>query len=119
MKIEGVTDVPALVASEARKEFLAKCGGLLPGHGFGFAVVFGGEAAGDDFDGAGNDGEQCLALEKIQEISIEDSVNLQAVTAVFDDIGIYEVGDDALTKEGFAEALREKSRQVIGGRFGF
>jgi hypothetical protein len=105
LKIEGVADVPALVAGEAREKFLAKGGGLLPGHGFGFAVVFGGHSPGNDFEGAGYDGKKGFALEKIQEIAIEHGVNLQAVAAVFNDIGIYEVGDDALAEERFTEAL--------------
>jgi hypothetical protein len=119
LKVEGVADIPALVAGEASKEFLAEGGGLLPGHGLGFPVVFGGQAPGDDIEGASNDGQQCLALEKIQEIAIEDGVNLQAVAPMLDHVGIDEVGDDALAEKGFAEALREKSREVVGGRFGF
>jgi hypothetical protein len=119
LKVESVADVPAVVAREAGEEFLAEGGGFLASHGLGFSVVLGGEAAGDDFEGAGNDSQQGFALEKIEEIAIEDGVNLQAVAAVFNDVGIDEVGDDAFAEEGFAEALRKKSRQVVDGRFGF
>ena len=119
LKIEGIADVPALVAGEAGEKFLAEGGGFLPGHGLGFAIVFGVQSAGDDFEGAGGDGEQGFALEKIQKIAVEDSMDLQAVAAVFDDVGIDEAGDDALADEGFAEALRKNGGQVVGGRFGF
>jgi len=105
LKIKGVADVPALVAGEACEEFLTECGCLLAGHGLGFAVVFTGQTADYDFEGAGNDGEQGFALEKIQKIAVEDGVDLQAVAAVFDDVGIDKTGNDALAKEGFAEAL--------------
>ena len=119
LKIEGVADVPALVAGEAGEEFLAKRGSFLAGHGLGFAIVVAVEAPGDNFEGAGSDGQQGFALEKIQKITVEDGVDLQAVAAVFDDVGIDEAGNDAFAEEGFAEALGEEGSRVVGGRFGF
>jgi hypothetical protein len=119
LKVEGVADVPAVVAREAGEKFLAEGGSFLPGHRLGFAVVFGVNPPGDNFYRADSDGEQSFTLEKIQEIAIENGVNLQAVAAVLDDVGIDEAGDGALAEEGFAEALREKGGQVVGGRFGF
>jgi hypothetical protein len=119
LKIEGVTDVPALVASEASEKFLAEGGSFLPSHRLGFAVVFGVEATGNNFEGAGGGGEQGFALEKILKIAVEHGVDLQAVAAMFDDVGIDEAGDGTFAEEGFAEALGKKSGQVVGGRFGF
>jgi hypothetical protein len=103
------------VAGEAGEKFLAKGGSFLPGHRLGFAVVIGMQAAGDNFEGARGDSEQRFALEKILKITVEDGVDLQAVAAVFDDIGIHEAGDRAFAEEGFAEALGKKRSQVAGG----
>src|SRR5882762_3155039 len=105
LKIEGVANVPALVAGEGREEFLAEGGSFLAFHGLGFAFVLGGQAADDNFEGTGSYGEKSFALEKIQKIAVENSVDLQAVAAVFNDVGIDKTGDDAFAKEGFAEAL--------------
>ncbi len=105
LKIEGITDVPALVPGEAGEKFLAERGSFLPGHGLGFAIIIGVQAPGDDFERAGSDGEQGFALEKILKIAVEDGVDLQAVAAVFDDVGIHEAGDGAFADEGFTEAL--------------
>jgi len=58
-------------------------------------------------------------LEKILKIAVEDSVHLQAVAAVFDDVGIDEAGNDAFADEGFAETLGENGGQVVRRRFGF
>ena len=119
LKIEGVTDIPAVMTRETREKFLPKGRGLLPGHGLGFAVVFGVQASGYDFQGAGGDGEQGFALEKIQKIAVKNGVDLQAVTAVFNHIGIDEARDGAFAEEGFAEALGQNSGQFAGGRPGF
>jgi hypothetical protein len=105
LKIEGVADVPALVASETGEEFLAERGSFLASHRFDFAVVVGVDAPSNNFEGSGGDGEQGFALEEIQEIAVENGVDLEAVTAVFDDVGIDEAGDRAFAEKGFAEAL--------------
>jgi len=119
LKIQGVADVPALVARQAGEKFLTESRGFLAGHGLGFLVVIDVNPPSDNFEGPGSDGEKGFALEKIQEIAVEDGVDLQAVAAVLDDVRIDEVGDDAFAEEGFAEALGKKSGQVVGGRFGF
>src|SRR5258705_10133364 len=119
LKIEGVADVPALMAREAGEKSLTKRGGFLTGHRFGFSIVFRVHSPGDNFQRAGSDGEQGFALEKILKIAVEDSVHLQAVAAVFDDVGIDEAGNDAFADEGFAETLGENGGQVVRRRFGF
>ena len=108
-----------MVTGKAGEKFLAKGGSLLPAHGLGFAVVFGVHAPSDEFEGTRGDGEQGFALEKVEKVAVENGVDLQAVAAVFDDVRIDEAGDGALAKEGLAEALGQKSGQVVGGRSGF
>jgi|SRR5271157_22574 len=48
-------------------------------------------------------------------------MHLQAEAAVFDDIGIYKARNDAFAKQGFAQALGQKGREIgevdFGGRF--
>ena len=111
LKIEGIPDIPALVASEAGEEFLAEGGGVFAGHRLGSGGIVFGIAAGDELQSAGDDGEQGFALEKIEEISIEAGVDLQGVAAVFDDVGIDEAGDAAFAEDGFAELLGEGWRR--------
>ena len=108
-----------MMAREAGEEFLAEGRRFLPGHGLGFALVVRVQTAYDNFECARGDGEEGFALEKIQKVSVEDGVDLQAVAAMFDDVGIHEAGDGAFADEGFAEALGKKGSQVVGGRFGF
>ena len=112
MKIEGISNIPALVASEAGEEFLAEGGGVFAGHRFGSGGIVIGIASGDELQGAGDDGEQSFALEKVEEISIEAGVDLQGVAAVFDDVGIDEAGDAAFAEDGFAELLGEGGGEV-------
>ncbi len=114
LELEGFANVPAVMAGEAGEKFSAERGGFLAGHGLGFAVVAGVLASSDDFQGARGDGEERFALQEIQKIAVEAGVYLQAVAAVFDDVGIDEAGDSALAEEGFAEALRERRGDIHG-----
>ena len=41
-------------------------------------------------------------------------MDLQTVAAVFDNVRINEVGDDAFAEEEFAEALRKKGGEIRG-----
>jgi hypothetical protein len=112
LKIEGVPDIPALVAREAGEEFLSKGGGIFAGQGPGSGGFVFGSAASDEFQRARDDGEKGFALEKIEEIAVEAGVDLQGVAAVFDDVGIDEAGDAAFAKDGFAELLGEGGGEV-------
>jgi hypothetical protein len=119
LKFKRDSHIPMLVTIQASEKSLTKGSGFLAGHGPGFGGVDFGSTAGDEFQGAGGDGEQCFALEKIQEIAVEAGMDLEGVATVLDDVGINEAGNAAFAEDSLAELLGEGGGEVAGGRLGF
>ena len=107
LKLKRFTKIPAVMPREAGEIFFAESGALVASHGLGLCAIVGGNAASDEFESAGGNGEQSFALEKIEKIAVHAGVHLQRVAAVLDDVGIHEAGDGAFAEEGIAQELSE------------
>lgn len=119
LKVERFTDIPVVMARKRGQVFLTEGGRFFAGHGFRFCAIVVRNTPGDEFEGAGGESEEGFALEKIEKVAVEGGVDLQGVAAVFDDVGVDEVGDRAFAEEGIAEALGEGGSEVAGGGFRF
>jgi hypothetical protein len=74
--------------------------------------------ASEQVEGACGNGQQRLPLNEREKIAVLPGVHLQAVTAVFDDIGIDKPGHDALAPEAFAHPQRKLGSAVGPEAFG-
>lgn len=107
LKIESVAGGPLVLLGERGEELAAKSDRIFAEHGLGFSAAGGKRLGVGDFESAGRECESGFALEKRKQVAIQSRVDLKGVTAVFDDVGIDETGDDALAVETIGEAQRE------------
>jgi len=121
LKFERGSHIPALLTSERGEKFAAKGGGIFAGHRFGSAIFFrrGDGTFADQVESLRAHGDQSFALQQGQEIFIETRVDLQAVAAVVDNVGIDEAGNGALADQGVTEVFGEGSGAIGASGFGF
>jgi hypothetical protein len=104
LKFESLSGRPSLLAGECGEKFAAEGDGILAKHRLGLAASGGKRFGVGDFESAGGKSECGLTLEESEEIAIKSGVDLKGVTAVFENVGVYETRNYALALECFGEA---------------
>lgn len=119
LKLERSAGIPLLLTGQSGEKFLAESRGVFAGQRIELAFIACSGGPAEKVEGASRSSEERLALNQGEKIAVETSVNLQAVAAVLDNVGIDEARNDAVANKAFAEALRKKSSPVGAGAFGF
>ncbi len=112
LKIESVSGMPFLQASDGGEVFLAEDRGIpaierleIEGRITSFSL-------GGDFQDFCGNGEERFAMEKREKVPVKCGVNLQAVSAMLFDVGIDEAGYDAIASERFGQLLSQSGGEI-------
>ncbi len=102
LKPKCVAGIPPLLTSERAEEFLAKDKCVFSFHGFKLRTFSYDASTTHEVENSRGTSEQRLALEQGEQVPVKRGVNLQAVTAVLDNVGIDKTRYQTLTEERFA-----------------